>query len=135
MRSFIAFWQWQARVRVPVLTLCCGILLLGGSEVRAAQAVEAKVDPPAYQEMAAIPIPGVPSHGSWCFDISQVNGSGSRYFLADATRRGVDVIDTRSNAYRGMLGQGALPEHVAVSKGTTRRWDRRGWWLPRAGCG
>ncbi len=53
------------------------------------------------KQIATIAIPGDPLAS---FDISFVDAKTHRYYLADRTNKGVDVIDTTKNAYVGRVG-------------------------------
>lgn len=69
----IRFWQRHARALWPLLAFCCGVLVLGAPGMSTMRAVEARVDPPASQEIATIPISGAPTNGAWCFESSHVD--------------------------------------------------------------
>ena len=59
-----------------------------------------------YSQIALIKIPGVPpATGAFSFDISWVDPATHRYFLADRTNNGIDVIDTTSNRYLYTMAQ------------------------------
>jgi len=51
--------------------------------------------------LTAIPIPGNPIRS---FDISWVNPDRAEYYLADRSNKGVDIIDTRHNAFKTTIG-------------------------------
>src|SRR5436309_14501211 len=44
--------------------------------------------------------------GSFCYDIGWVDPGTHRYYLADRTNKGIDVIDTTSNTYLSTLAIG-----------------------------
>jgi hypothetical protein len=50
--------------------------------------------------LTAVQIPGQPLRS---FDISFVNLDRGEYYLADRSNSGIDIIDTRSNAFKGRL--------------------------------
>ena len=57
-----------------------------------------------YTLLQNIGLPGVPTPAGgppFSFDISFVDSSAGRYYLADRTNFGVDVIDTKANTYLG----------------------------------
>jgi hypothetical protein len=51
--------------------------------------------------LTAIPIPGNPIRS---FDISWVNPDRAEYYLADRSNNGIDIIDTRHNAFKKTIG-------------------------------
>jgi hypothetical protein len=53
--------------------------------------------------LTAVPIPGAALKG---FDISWTDPERAEYYLADRSNKGVDVIDTRSNTFKGRVGAG-----------------------------
>ncbi len=60
----------------------------------------------SYSQIALIKIPGVPpATGAFSYDIGWVDPGTHRYFLADRTNNGIDVIDTTSNRYLYTMAQ------------------------------
>jgi len=60
-----------------------------------------------YQQLAKISLPNVPPQkGSFSYDIGWVDPGTHRYYLADRTNKGIDLIDTTSNTYLSTLAQG-----------------------------
>ena len=60
-----------------------------------------------YQQLAKISLPNVPPQkGSFSYDIGWVDAETHRYYLADRTNKGIDLIDTTSNTYLSTLAQG-----------------------------
>jgi DNA-binding beta-propeller fold protein YncE len=61
----------------------------------------------SYAQVATIALPNVPpAKGAFSFDISWVDPGTHRYFLADRTNNGIDVIDTLTNTYLFTLAAG-----------------------------
>lgn len=59
-----------------------------------------------YSQIALIQIPGVPpATGAFSFDISWVDPGTHRYYLADRTNNGIDVVDTQTNRYLYTMAQ------------------------------
>ena len=58
-----------------------------------------------YSLLQNISLPGVPttSGASFSFDISFVDATAHRYYLADRTNSGVDVVNTKTNTYLGTI--------------------------------
>jgi hypothetical protein len=59
-----------------------------------------------YSLLQNVAIPGVPTPSTgapFSFDISFVDASASRYYLADRTTGGVDVVNTKTNTYLGTV--------------------------------
>ena len=60
-----------------------------------------------YQQSAKISLPNVPPQkGSFSYDIGWVDPGTHRYYLADRTNKGIDLIDTTSNTYLTTLAKG-----------------------------
>src|SRR5215469_2171726 len=55
----------------------------------------------AQTGIAQIPIPGDQSLAS--YDISYVDQASQRYFLADRTNKGIDIIDAKANKFLGRV--------------------------------
>ena len=49
----------------------------------------------SYRQITLIHLPGIPPQsGAFSFDISWVDPGTHRYYLADRTGNGIDVVDT-----------------------------------------
>jgi DNA-binding beta-propeller fold protein YncE len=60
-----------------------------------------------YRQIALIQLPGIPPQsGPFSFDISWVDPGTHRYYLADRTGNGIDVVDTVSNRFLYRMAQG-----------------------------
>jgi hypothetical protein len=66
----------------------------------------ARTTPPTYSNVANIAIPGVPpaTGAPFSFDISFVDPTARRYYLADRTTGGVDVYNVDTNMLLGTAG-------------------------------
>lgn len=87
--------------RLSVLAACVAVAcsLTIGTGVRA----QARV----YRQIALIQLPGVPPpSGVFVYDISWVDPGTHRYYLADRTNKGIDVVDTMANRFLYRLAQG-----------------------------
>ncbi len=71
-----------------------------------------KTDPPSYHEVTLIHIPGWKQQ---CFDIAFA--SGHRFYLADATAKSIDVVNTISNKFIGRIGRGAFVGPAGCAQG------------------
>ena len=61
----------------------------------------------AYSRLTVISLPNVPPPtGSFSYDIGWVDSSAHRYYVADRTNKGIDVVDTASNTYLTTLAAG-----------------------------
>lgn len=61
----------------------------------------------AYRQIALIQVPGIPPQsGSFSYDISWVDPATHRYYLADRTGNGIDVVDTQANRFLFRMAQG-----------------------------
>jgi DNA-binding beta-propeller fold protein YncE len=61
----------------------------------------------AYRQIALVQLPGIPPQsGSFSYDISWVDPGTHRYYLADRTGNGIDVIDTTTNRFLYRMSQG-----------------------------
>jgi DNA-binding beta-propeller fold protein YncE len=58
-------------------------------------------DDDTYRQIALIAIPGAPLTS---FDISWVDRSSQRYYLADRSNKAIDVIDARNNTFVSRIG-------------------------------
>lgn len=91
-----------SRSRSFLLALLLTVLSLAGTAFPAS-AHAAVIDP--YRLITTIRGPELPpSAGSWVFETSWVDGVAHRYYLADATNRRIDVIDTRTNQLMTTIG-------------------------------
>lgn len=60
-----------------------------------------------YRQIALVQVPGVPvKSGPFSFDISWVDTATHRYYLADRSNNGIDVVDTRTNRFLFRLAAG-----------------------------
>ncbi|HLW49258.1 MAG TPA: cytochrome C nitrite reductase [bacterium] len=60
-----------------------------------------------YHQIALIQLPGIPPQsGSFSYDISWVDPSTHRYYLADRSGNGIDVVDTKTNRFLYRMAQG-----------------------------
>ncbi len=63
--------------------------------------------PTTYTLVRTVPVPNVPpASGTWSFDIGFVDGAAHRYYLADRTNKGIDVVDTTSDTFVTVAGAG-----------------------------
>src|ERR1700682_3229177 len=53
------------------------------------------------RQIGTISIPGEPLNS---FDISWIDQTTGRYFLADRSNKGIDVVDTKTGAWIGRVG-------------------------------
>jgi len=61
----------------------------------------------SYRRLTVISLPNVPPKtGNFTYDIGWVDPGAHRYFLADRTNNGIDVIDTTTNTYLKTLAAG-----------------------------
>lgn len=65
--------------------------------------------PTTYTLVRTVAVPNVPpSSGTWGFDIGFVDGAVHRYYLADRTNKGIDVIDTSTDTFLSVAAAGAF---------------------------
>ena len=66
-----------------------------------AVAADCTFTPPLKTQTRCVKAIFIPGHPLRSFDISFVDASAGRYYLADRTTGGVDVVNTKTNAYLG----------------------------------
>lgn len=86
--------------RYSAIAICLlAVFALGG--------IRGQAQGQGYHQVMVIKIPGVPpARGNFTFDISWVDPGTHRYYLADRTNNGIDVIDTQANRYLFTMAQG-----------------------------
>lgn len=88
--------------RSLLLALLLGLLSLAGTALPAS-AHTTVVDP--YRLLTTIRGPQLPPKAdSWAFEMSWIDGVHHRYYLADASNRRIDVINTRTNQWLTTIG-------------------------------
>lgn len=61
----------------------------------------------SYRQITLIHLPGIPPEsGAFSYDISWVDPGTHRYYLADRTGNGIDVVDTKTNRFLYRMAQG-----------------------------
>jgi len=87
--------------RFSALAICLAVAL--SLLIRLSSQAQGQV----YRQIALIQVPGVPPQsGVFSFDISWVDPGTHRYFLADRTNNGIDVVDTTTNRFLYRMAQG-----------------------------
>jgi hypothetical protein len=73
----------------------------------------------SYRQITLIHLPGIPPQsGAFSYGISGVDPGTHRYYLADRTGNGIDVVDTKTNRWVQNLPTGAAAHSVAVTQRT-----------------
>src|SRR5262245_1950018 len=76
-----------------------------GEKFRLALADEHERDKGAVKLLTTIPIPNAALHS---FDISWVDASTQRYYLADRSNKAIDVIDAKNNIFLKQINMGGF---------------------------